>query len=58
MTPFESTIVDSRSAVVEKMNLLLRLVGGQVTVGWVTDIPPCQVTVVDDGENKGFFAEI
>ena len=57
VTPLELTIIDCRSAVVEKIDLHLRL-STKVTVGRITDHPMCQVTVFVEGENKVFSAEI
>ena len=45
VTPLESTIIDSRSAVVQRMDLRLRL-ATQVTAGRVTNVLLCYVTAV------------
>ena len=51
--PLESTITDYRNAVIEKMDLSLRL-ATQVKVGRVMNLPTCKVTDVVEGENRGF----
>ena len=56
---YPSTLANSRLCQQNrtKRKWILRL-ATQVTVGQVTNLPKCQVTVVVERENKGFSAEI